>query len=302
MAIRIAAQVLLIHSALILFGASKAFAWGDDGHRIVCEIAFQLLDEAHRNEVVKLTGAYRRPNNGAGFPQFTEGCLFADEARKQARKKVPGWQKFEPFDRWHFLNVSRATPLIAESDCNKNCVLVGITHHIEGLKAAERFDRAEALFFLSHWVGDLHQPLHISYQDDLGGNEITPINGGFYPSMDLHGVWDSGIIAKAIGNVGWRIFAQRLARAITPAEQQTWIASPPLVWAQEAYNISTRPNAQYCRWQLANSVNRRAAMGPSRTLTEAYQVESGDDVMQRLQQAGARLADLLRRHLVLPSS
>ena len=43
-------------------------------------------------------------------------------------------------------------------------------------------------------------------------------------------------------------------------------------------------------------------MGPTRTLGEPYQVESGDDVMQRLQQAGARLAELLRRHLVLPSS
>jgi nuclease S1 len=301
MAIRVAAQVLLIHSALILFGASKAFAWGDDGHRIVCEIAFQLLDEAHRNEVIKLTSAYRRPNNGPGFPQFTEGCRFADEARTKARQKTPGWQKFEPFDRWHFLNVTRATPLITESDCNKNCVLFGIAQHIEGLKAAERVDRAEALVFLSHWLGDIHQPLHISYQDDLGGNEITT-NGGFYASTHLHGVWDSGIIAKAIGTVGWRIFAQRLARAITPAEQQTWIASAPLVWAQESYNISTRPSAQYCRWQLVSSVMSCASMGPTRTLGEPYQVESGDDVMQRLQQAGARLADLLRRHLVLPSS
>jgi hypothetical protein len=43
-------------------------------------------------------------------------------------------------------------------------------------------------------------------------------------------------------------------------------------------------------------------MGSARALGEPYQVESGDDVMQRLQQAGARLADVLRRHLVLPSS
>ena len=162
MAIRVAAQVLLIHIALILFGAAKAFAWGDDGHRIVCEIAFQLLDEAHRKEVITLTDAYRRPNNGAGFSQFTESCLFADEARQKARQKTPGWQKFEPFDRWHFLNVSRATPLIAESDCHKNCVLFAITHHIDNLKAAERVDRAEALFFLSHWLGDIHQPVHMS--------------------------------------------------------------------------------------------------------------------------------------------
>ncbi len=301
MASRAATRILPIALALTLASASEAFAWGDDGHRIVCEIAFQLLDQPHRNEVIRLTGAYHRPNNGTGFSFFTDGCTFPDEARRNAQKNIPGWQKFAPFERWHFLNVDRSTALISESACNKNCVLVGIANHIVGLSAADTADRAEALFFLSHWVGDIHQPLHISYQDDLGGNDIKPINGGFYTSMHMHSVWDSGIIFKAVGTLGWRPFAQRLAGAITPAERETWIASAPLVWAQESYNIATRPSAEYCRWQPVNTPQTCASMGASRTLTEAYQVEAADDVIERLKQAGARLADLLRRHMVLSS-
>src|SRR5262245_38475388 len=128
MASRAATVVLPIALTLSLSSASEAFAWGNEGHRIVCEIAFQLLDQPHQNEVIRLTGAYHRPNNGSGFSSFTDGCTFPDEAR--LNENNPGWQNFLPFDRWHFLNVPRSTALVSESACNKNCVLVGIANHI----------------------------------------------------------------------------------------------------------------------------------------------------------------------------
>ena len=127
----------------------------------------------------------------------------ADEARSKARDNVPGWDRFDPFENWHFLNVPRTTRSVEQSHCHDNCVLTGIAHHAEALTTASTDrDRAEALFFLGHWIGDVHQPLHISYVDDRGGNDIKPINGGFYASSNLHAVWDSGIIAKAIGSDG----------------------------------------------------------------------------------------------------
>ena len=161
-------------------------------------------------------------------------------------------------------------------------------------------DRAGALFFLGHWVGDIHQPLHISFSDDRGGNSITPIHGNFYESTHMHGVWDSGIIAQSVGTDGWRLFADRLAREITPAENDSWIASPPLAWAQESYNLTTRLEAQYCSWRVVAGAQTCSRIPQERTLTQTYQDEFRDDVMQRLQQAGARLAELLRRQLVVP--
>jgi hypothetical protein len=115
----------------------------------------------------------------------------------------------------------------------------------------------------------------------------------------MHGVWDSGIIAKLVGPNGWRLFADRVAREITPAQNDTWIASPPVTWAQESYNLATRPAARYCNWQLVSGVQTCARIAQERTLNQTYQNEFSDDVVERLQQAGARLADLLRRHLAV---
>jgi nuclease S1 len=291
---------LAIAACLTLGCAQEASAWGPDGHRIVCRIAFQLLDTARQQEIIRLTGKYHRPNNGPGFSFFTDGCLFPDEARQKARDNEPGWDKFDPFDAWHFLNVPRTTHVLADSHCNGNCVLTGIARHADLLRTSTTDDaRAEALFFLGHWVGDIHQPLHISYSDDRGGNNITPINGGFYESTHMHGVWDSGIIAKAVGADGWRLFADRLAREITPAENDTWVASQPLVWAQESYILTTRSAVQYCTWRLIAAAQICSQIQQARSLTQRYQDEFQDDVVQRLQQAGARLAELLRRHLVV---
>ena len=291
---------LAIAACLTLSLAPEASAWGPDGHRIVCRIAFQLLDTARQQEIIRLTGTYHRPNNGSGFSFFTDGCLFPDEARQKARDNVAGWDKFDPFDTWHFLNVPRTTHLVAESDCNSNCVLTGIARHSDLLRTSKTDeDRAEALFFLGHWVGDVHQPLHISYSDDRGGNSVTPIHGGFYTATHMHGVWDSGIISKLVGPEGWRLFADRLAREITPAQNDTWIASQPLAWAQESYVLTTRPATQYRAWRVTAGMPSCSRITQERTLAQPYQDEFRDDVMERLQQAGARLADLLRRHLAV---
>jgi hypothetical protein len=290
---------LAITACLALANVQDAAAWGPDGHRIVCRIAFQLLDSPRQQEIIRLTGKYHRPNNGSGFSFFTDGCLFPDEARQRARDNEPGWDKFDPFDAWHFLNVPRTTHLVADSHCSGNCVLTGISRHADLLRTSTTDEaRAEALFFLGHWVGDIHQPLHISYADDRGGNNITPILGGFYESTHMHGVWDSGIIAKAVGADGWRIFADRLARDITPAENDTWIASQPLVWAQESYILTTRLATQYCVWRVDAGAQTCSRIQQQRTLAQPYQDEFRDDVMQRLQQAGARLAELLRHVIV----
>jgi hypothetical protein len=293
-------RLLAIVTGLALSLAPEASAWGPDGHRIVCRIAFQLLDAPRQAEIRRLSGLYRNPD-GEGFESFSEGCLFPDEARSKARDNLPGWDRFDPFENWHFLNVPRTTGSIAESDCHGNCVLTGIANHTEALSnGADDQARAEALFFLGHWVGDIHQPLHISFSDDLGGNNIKPINGGFFSSGSLHSVWDSGIIAKAVGTDGWRIYADRLARAISPPEKETWIGGQPISWAQESYNLITRPKAQYCTWRDINHQSTCVGIAQVRTLAQPYQTEFEDDVELRLQQAGTRLADLLRQHLAVP--
>ena len=293
-------NVVALAACLAVSSAAEVSAWGPDGHRIVCRIAYQLLDRARQTEIRRLTATYRTPDRQS-IGSFTDGCIFPDEARSKARDNVPGWDRFDPFENWHFLNVPRTTRSVEESHCHGNCVLTGIAHHAAALTAASTDrDRAEALFFLGHWIGDVHQPLHISYVDDRGGNDIKPINGGFYASSNLHAVWDSGIIAKAVGVNGWRIYADRLARAITPAERAAWIGGQAISWAQESYGVTIGPNVRYCTWRDVNGTSTCVSIPGARTLTRPYQTEFQDDVELRLKQAGARLADLLRRQISVP--
>lgn len=284
----------------LLLAGRDAFAWGPDGHRIVCEIAYQQLDSRLRNEIGRLSRAYRTPD-GRTFRFFTDGCVFPDEARAKARDNMFGWDHFDPFDRWHFVNVPRAARHVRASDCQNDCVLTGIDRHATALATARNDqDRAEALFFLGHWVADVHQPLHVSYSDDHGGNDVAPIRGGFYTSEDLHAVWDSGIVATAASrDGGWRSYAGHLAARITAAERTAWISTPPLAWADESYALTTLAPLEYCEWKNAGGEDVCAPIPRVRTLGQQYQREFQSRVETRLQQAGVRLADLIRQRLTV---
>ena len=60
--------------------------------------------------------------------------------------------------------------------------------------AATAVQRREALIFLVHFVGDMHQPLHCSDNNDKGGNDIKL--DFFGRNSNLHSVWDSGLLGR----------------------------------------------------------------------------------------------------------
>ena len=298
-----------VPAVLILFAlcVPQLFAWGQDGHKTVCRVAYLSLTPADRKEVDRLVKAYKTPpDTGMTITSFPDACVFPDEARSKARTAAEGtdknspWLHFSPFNDWHFLNVARDVKTIPESACADDCVLTGIEKHSAMLKnGTTDQERAEGLIFLGHWVGDAHQPLHISYQNDEGGNKIAPITGDFYPvpqkfPLNLHSVWDSGIIRKALTANGWQPFADNLKKHITTARKKKWLASTtPLQWAQESYDITTQPDVLYCH-QADDGCD---AFGTGRTLTSTYQKEFISVVDERLQMAGVRLARLIHENL-----
>lgn len=299
---------------LIAVSASNVFAWGREGHRIVCRIAFDSLSKEDQKEVERLTKAYKTPaGTDLKIEGFPDACIFADEARSKAvdaKKKgetTSPWLHFEPFNEWHFLNVEPTVKQIPASACHDNCVVFAIEKHSHDLQtAANDQDRAEALILLGHWVGDVHQPLHVSYKEDQGGNKIEPVTGGFYPlpqipnkpdaTLNLHSVWDSGIIRKDLPSSDLFAFADRLQATITDAQRTAWLASKPLQWAQESYDITTLPDFQYCR-RTSCDAGCEALKAHGRVLTKAYQDEFADDVELRMEQAGTRLASLIHAAL-----
>ena len=276
----------------------EAMAWSRDGHRIVCRIAWNLLDHARRAEIDRLTSTYRDPD-GEAIGSYWDACAFADDVRTKARG-TPSWKRFGVFETWHFANVPRSTTRLPTPPCQVPCVISAVFVHADSLRlAADDRSRSEALFFVSHWIGDLHQPLHVAFEDDRGGNSIRPIEGDYYSVPNLHALWDGALLGKLQGSTPWLHFADSLALEISPAQRETWRQGSPADWAQESYNLVTSKRAQYCQWEVVGGTNRCAPQPGSRRLGAAYQQEFGDDVAMRLQRAGVRLAHTLQANLTL---
>jgi hypothetical protein len=292
---------------LIVIHATNAFAWGEDGHRIVCRIAYDLLTPDEQKKVDELTTAYDTPaDTRLQIHSFPDACVFADEARSKAEAAAKAgdttspWLHYKGFGNWHFINVERSVVEIPPDACHDDCVLVGIDRHSAMLKTgATDQDRGEGLFFLGHWIGDIHQPLHVSFADDRGGNTVEPVTGGFYPvpskyPLNLHAVWDGAILRKAVAEPGWRAFADHLEAKITDAQKAEWLTETSLQWAQESYDITTSKDVLYCRRTDGECV----AFGHGRILHASYQKKFLDDVELRLQKAGVRLASMIHQALM----
>jgi hypothetical protein len=113
--------------------------------------------------------------------------------------------------------------------------------------AVDEKDQLRALKSLGHWIGDLHQPMHVSFQDDRGANKIdvdAPC------SSNLHAVWDNCIIEKEIGKDAQKI-ADELRGEISAEDRASWgsaivDAATVIGWADESFKIAIAPETGYC--------------------------------------------------------
>lgn len=299
--------LVTIFSAL----APEARAWGPDGHKIVCYIADELLSD---EEQTKLRGMIRSYNfENQKYRYYSSSCNFADVARFKARdyekalkrgnhqeaeELKPWYDAFSTIEDWHYINVERTDTKIDKSDCPKieGCLLKGIDTHSKKMRASTSSTRAEAAMLLGHWVGDLHQPLHVSYEDDYGGGGIK-VKGNLYGyETNLHSVWDSGIIniIKRRDNMDWMGLAKRLKHEITDEDMTKWSLGAPVDWSQESFELARLKNTKYCRLKNSGLCQSR---GRKLTLTKSYQQRNEAIIEMRLKQAGVRLASLLKQEL-----
>jgi hypothetical protein len=175
----------------------------------------------------------------------------------------------------------------AVRDCPQDdCVVAKIKEFgrvLADRQAPER-QRLEALKYIVHFVADVHQPLHASDDHDRGGNNVPIIFMG-YPT-NLHAVWDSGIIARAVKG-DERGYALKLVREITPAEREQWSQGDPVSWANESHRIAV--DAIY------------GELPHSGLLPAGYQNKALPVVNTQLERAGVRLGNVLNAFLTSPT-
>jgi hypothetical protein len=148
---------LMVALLLVLFPiSSDVWAWGDEGHKVICEMAIRLVQPGTRAEIQKLISTDER------FSSFGESCTWPDHPRQRASE--------------HFVNLPRDSAGLLFESCPgaSACVVTAIRKDFEALSSnnASQAKKLASLKFLGHWVGDIHQPLHVSFEDDRGGNGI----------------------------------------------------------------------------------------------------------------------------------
>lgn len=212
---------LIVTSFLLLLGVPSSSAWGPDGHWIVGKIAEQHLSPNATKRLALLFGE---------STSLAEVANWADEIREDRPESAP----------WHYINIPPgATEIDLKRDCaGDDCVTAQIRRLVGVLRLGmrEREERQDALKFLAHLVGDLHQPLHAGYGHDHGGNGIVVVAAG--RNLDLHALWDS-VVVKRIGEDRDAI-AARLSASVSPEQKKAWGKGSIRDWSWESHLLAVR--------------------------------------------------------------
>ena len=268
--------------------AAPANAWGDRGHRAIADIAWTQLNPGARREIAGLleaAPALATPLCAVG--SFEDGSTWADCVRSRYRERFSGTAS------WHYVNVSICQPFRLPDDGQAQFVVARYEVELAILanRHRPRAERLEALLWVTHLAGDLHQPLHIGDAGDRGGNEVSvyPQSGRY--SVNLHSEWDRVLVDTALDTMPGRVAG--LAAASTDLEnQRRWRASTPAMWARESWELARRLSYG----TLASGASCGSG-GAVLEIGESYVRAAVPVVDVQLERAGARLAAALNRVL-----
>jgi len=190
---------------IFLIATPRAWAWGCEGHQMVASIAEKHLNPhaARKSRQIlaesPIDAALARYCKQKGLDAFVDASTWADDERSIKPDTGP----------WHFIDIPRGAPkgdIAQYCPASTGCVVSELAAQVRVLRdhTASAQARADALRYVIHFVGDIHQPLHATTNDDMGGNCVpvtffdrapmeTNLERESY-SPNLHGIWDVGII------------------------------------------------------------------------------------------------------------
>src|SRR5580700_8657805 len=193
--VRQAARAALV-AVMMSSVCAQSWAWGRVGHRLVADVAEHYLTPAAQAQIAELLAADSRNKE-----TLADVAPWADDYRQSHPETAP----------WHFVDIpGSAAKFDRDRDCPKSsdaaspwrdCVTDRILY-FEGRLGDTSLspkERAQALKFLVHLIGDIHQPFH-AIRDDRGGNDIRVYFLGSNicgrSPCTLHGIWDDSILEE----------------------------------------------------------------------------------------------------------
>lgn len=264
---RIAAVAVLLLPCL-------AFAWGGDGHQIVALIAEERLKPATKAAIHGLLGADANISDA-------EVCNWADQIKRERRNTAP----------WHYVDIPTTQPSYAAArDGRDGANVIDAIERFETVladKSKPKEERAEALKFIVHFVGDVHQPLHCADRNgDHGGNGRLVFFLGRRRAVNLHMVWDSQILIRRKGTTRILDYALALNAKISDLQAAEWQKGTPVNWANESHDVA-----------VAVAYKDVPEDGDPPKLDQAYVDRAVAVIDEQLKRGGVRLAGVLNRCL-----
>tara|TARA_B100000809_G_C15096202_1_gene515088 strand:- start:171 stop:953 length:783 start_codon:yes stop_codon:yes gene_type:complete len=252
-------KLLLLIPFLFFIKSSsdEAFFWGKNGHRATGEIAEKHLTRKAKRSIDKIL-------KGQSLAFVS---TYADEIKSD--------KKYNKYYSWHYINMDLDQNYEEVEKNPKGDLVTGINTCIKILNDKNSSDDEKNfhLKMLVHFMGDLHQPMHIGRKEDKGGNSIQV--EWFGRGTNLHSVWDSKMIDD------WEMSYIELAdnaddlskKQIEVIERGTLVD-----WVNEVHLVTNK---------VYNSVEK------GENLRYRYSYNHFGTVRTQLQKGGIRLAKVL---------
>lgn len=268
---------------LFLLAPQVTWAWGSAGHRLTGQIAKPLLTAEARAKLTEIMGT----------DDLAAISLYMDQNKQKLDNRIPGSRD------WHYDDKPICkTDVSYGSYCSSgNCASTQIQRHYKILVddhssiAEKRF----AIYVLVHVLGDIHQPLHVSDDDDRGGNEIrvrATFKDGSTSTGNLHSLWDSMIINKLQKDQGADVTATALRKRFQ-AQAAGWTKGGVNTWIAEGHKLAKDfVYGKLPGFACGPSDERKTLEVPS-----SYTETASEMVQQQIAKAGYRIAHMLNRAL-----
>jgi hypothetical protein len=286
-------SIALAVTCLILCTPLTSQAWGAGGHMMVAHIAFARLNPRAKAKAKALLAL---PINPAAIssqsPDFVNAAHWADDLRP--------FPEFDDFKQLHFIDTPFSTDGTPLPELPTPNIVTALKENVNILKTStDKNAQAQALRFIIHFVGDIHQPLHCATEvdkanpdGDRGGNLVSIMildKNGQPKKTNLHSYWDGGI---GIFPPSGPNFAPPPLKLIPAAAARARVGNPPTargVNLKNPFNFSGWADESFA---LAKTVAYKGITNGA-TPTAAYKKKALQVANQRVAWGGYRLAALL---------
>lgn len=277
--IRVLVVFLVLTSALL--------PWGLRGHRIVAHIAQNHL-------------------NTEALKQIT--IILDHEPLSRIANEVDGYRAYAHWkcaSPLHYASVEDKETYLDSEISSKGDIVQALVYFEGQLrdKTTPAREKMNALKWLVHLIGDIHQPLHVGRSCDRGGNSVE--TDWLESKTNLHKVWDSQFINYE--ELSYSEYAQYLDHAESKI-LDSWTKSTYLDWVKEAQDLRTQ--VYTCWGRDGCCANPKRGCKIESTVFDACSektpdvqpilgytyIEKNRDMLNRqLLKAGLRLAAVLNR-------